>query len=87
MYVILVYDIGEERVDKVRRYLSTYLPRVQNSVFEGETTEAKLARIKAGLAKIMDPDVDAVLLWVLRDAKWADRQIVGKERLPISNVL
>jgi CRISPR-associated protein Cas2 len=87
MYVILVYDIGEERVDKVRRYLSRYLPRVQNSVFEGETSEAKLARLKAGLAKIIAPDTDAVLLWVLRDAKWADRQIVGKERFPISNVV
>ena len=87
MYVILVYDIGEERVDKVRRYLTRYLPRVQNSVFEGETTEAKLARLKAGLSKIMDPDTDAVLLWVLRDAKWAERQVVGKERFPISNVL
>lgn len=87
MYVIVVYDIGEERVDKVRRYLNTYLPRVQNSVFEGETTEAKLDRMKAGLAKIIHADGDAVLLWVLRDAKWADRQVVGKERFPISNVV
>lgn len=86
MYVILVYDVGEARVHKVCKYLRTYLPRVQNSVFEGETTEAKLAKMKAGLTKIIEPGEDAVLLWVLRDAKWADRQVLGTEKLPVSNV-
>lgn len=86
MYVILVYDIGEERVNKVCKYLRTYLPRVQNSVFEGETTLAKLEKMKAGLRKIIEPS-DSVLLWVLRDAKWADRQIIGAEKLPVSNIL
>jgi CRISPR-associated protein Cas2 len=87
MYVILVYDVGEARVTKVCNFLRTFLPRVQNSVFEGQTSEAKLARMKAGLAKILVPDEDAVLLWVLRDAKWADRQVLGHERFPVSNVL
>jgi CRISPR-associated protein Cas2 len=87
MYVILVYDVGEERVQKVCRYLKRYLPRVQNSVFEGELSESKLATMKAGLYKCLDPRTDSVLLWILRDAKWADRQIIGREKLPVSNFL
>lgn len=87
MYVILVYDVGVERVGKVCQYLRRYLPRVQNSVFEGETTEAKLERMKAGLARIIDPTTDGVLLWVLRDPRWAERQVVGKERVPVTNML
>ncbi len=87
MHVIVVYDIGVARVTKVCKYLRTYLPRVQNSVFEGEVTLAQLEKMKAGLNQIIVPDEDAVLLWVLRDPKWADRQVLGHERFPISNFL
>ncbi len=84
MYIILVYDVGEERVQKVCRYLKRYLPRVQNSVFEGELSDSKLATMKAGLYKCLEPGKDSVLLWVLRDARWAERQIMGNEKLPVS---
>lgn len=87
MYVILVYDVGEARVQKVCEYLRQYLPRVQNSVFEGETTEAKLERMKRGLRELLDLTHDGVLIWVLRDARWVDRQVLGKERVPISRIL
>ena len=85
MHIILVYDVAEARVGKVCRFMKRYLPRVQNSVFEGDLPESKLAAMKSGLLKIMDPGVDSVLLWVLRDARWADRQILGNEKLPVSN--
>jgi CRISPR-associated protein Cas2 len=87
MYVIVVYDIGEERVGKVCKFMRRYLPRVQNSVFEGDLPESKLAAMKAGLIKILVEDRDSVLLWVLRDAKWVDRQTLGTEKLPVSNFL
>ena len=87
MYVILVYDVGEERVGKVCKYTRRYLPHIQNSVFEGELSEAKLEVMKAGLRKIMKEDIDSVLLWVLRDSHWVDRQIIGLEKRPISNFL
>lgn len=87
MYVIVVYDVGEERVGKVCRFMRRYLPRVQNSVFEGDLPESKLEAMKAGLKKLLAADRDSVLLWVLRDAKWADRQVIGCEKLPVSNFL
>lgn len=87
MYIILVYDVGVERVGRVCNYLRTYLPRVQNSVFEGELSPAKLERLKTGLSDILDTSHDSVLLWVMRDSKWTDRQTLGTERHPISTIL
>ena len=85
MYVIVVYDIEVKRVGKVCKFMRRYLPRVQNSVFEGDLSEAKLAQMKVGLMKIIEPPVDAVLLWVARDSKWIDRQVLGNKKLPVSN--
>jgi CRISPR-associated protein Cas2 len=87
MYVIVVYDVSVDRVSRICNFLKRYLPRVQNSVFEGELTEAKLETMKAGLKKKLDLQTDAVLIWVLQDAKWADRQVIGNEKLPVSNFL
>lgn len=83
MYVILTYDVDASRCVKVCNYLRTSMHRVQNSVFEGELTESQLARIRTGLLKIIDADSDSVILWVMRDSKWTDRQIIGPERFPI----
>jgi len=87
MYIIVVYDVSTERVGKVCKFMRRYLPHIQNSVFEGELSEAKLAVMKAGLNKLLVDDYDSVLLWVLRDARWVDRQILGREKKPISNFL
>lgn len=87
MHVILAYDVEVERVGKVCKYVRRFLPRVQNSVFEGEISEAKLETMKSGLRRQLNLDKDSVLLWVLRDEKWVDRQILGREKLPISNFL
>ena len=87
MYVILCYDVGEDRVGKVCKFMRRYLPRVQNSVFEGELTDSKLAAVRSGVLKIIEPDVDSILIWVFRDQNWVDRQVVGREKLPVSNFL
>ncbi len=87
MYVILVYDVNEKRVGKICKYLKRYLPRVQNSVFEGDLSDSKLAAMKKGLGKFIDTEEDCVLLWVMRDAALVDRQIVGSEKLPVSNFI
>ena len=85
MYIIVVYDVGEKRVGKVCKFMRRYLPRVQNSVFEGDLPESKMEAMKVGLKKLLTEETDSVLLWVLRDAKWVDRQTLGCEKLPVSN--
>ena len=87
MYLIVVYDVGEKRVGKVCKYLRRYLPRVQNSVFEGELPESKLEKMKVGLSKLLVLEEASVLPWVHRDARWVDRQLMGTEKLPVSNFL
>ena len=45
MYVILVYDFGERRVGKMLKLCRRYLNWIQNSVFEGEISEARLKEL------------------------------------------
>ena len=87
MYIILAYDVGEERVNRARKLVRRYLPRVQNSVFEGDISESKLDKLKSQLESVLELDRDSVLIWVLRDAKWVDRQTLGCEKLPVDNML
>lgn len=79
VYVILVYDVEQERVAKVCKFLRRYLHWVQNSVFEGEITEAKLERVKSGLKKLIDDEKDSIYLYKVRDEKWIDKEILGQE--------
>lgn len=77
MYVILVYDIKEERVQKVLKTCRKYLYWVQNSVFEGEITEGKLARLKHELGKIMNPEEDSVIIYTFLSERYSRREILG----------
>lgn len=52
MYAIVVYDVGEQRVAKVCKYLRTVLQWMQNSIFEGELTEAQIERMKKRLVQV-----------------------------------
>jgi CRISPR-associated protein Cas2 len=87
MYAIVVYDVGERRVVKVCNYLRTVLQWMQNSVFEGELTEAQVERMKKRLATLMDPEEDAVLIYLLSDEKWLRRETMGIEKNFRSNLL
>lgn len=80
MYIILVYDVDVSRVNKVCKYLKRYLHWTQNSVFEGEITPATLEKLKAGLKKILDPEVDSIYIYKLRDRKWMEKEVVGQAR-------
>lgn len=85
MYVILVYDIGEKRVGKACKACRRYLNWVQNSVFEGELSSARLARLKGLLNRLMKEDEDSVLIYKMRDEKLVTHEIIGVEKAPIDN--
>ena len=87
MYIIVVYDIGEERVNKVCKFLKTWLYWIQNSVFEGEVTNANLEEIKVGLKKIIKKDDDSVIIFKIPSKKNMEKDILGKERMEITNIL
>lgn len=87
MYALIVYDVEVDRVTKVHKFLKRHLHWVQNSVFEGELTEAQLETVRSGLAQILDQELDSVLIFTAREAKWLDREVMGCERGETSNLL
>lgn len=80
MYVILVYDVAVERVAKALRVGRKYPTWVQNSVLEGELTQAQLERLRGELQDVLDEEEDSVLLYVLRSERWLERQELGKRK-------
>jgi len=80
MFVILVYDVKEERVAKALKVCRKYLTWVQNSVFEGEITEAKLRMLKDELRGIIDEDYDSVLIYKFRTKYYYERESLGIEK-------
>jgi CRISPR-associated protein Cas2 len=87
VYVILVYDVGGDRVGRTCKFCRRFLTWVQNSVFEGELTESQLRRVEDGLGKIIVEAEDTVLLYVLRDNKWLDRRSMGIKKGEPTNLL
>ena len=87
MYIIIVYDIEVKRVAKVCKYLRQHLNWIQNSVFEGELTKAQLARVKSGLKGLTDPEKDSIIIFQMRDARWIDKEIMGVDKNPATNLL
>ncbi|PRY39964.1 CRISPR-associated Cas2 family protein [Spirosoma oryzae] len=87
MYVILVYDMGQKRVGKMRKLCRRYLNWIQNSVFEGEMTEVQLKELLYEARQLMNEAEDSLILFKNRDQKWLDKQIVGVERQSTDNFL
>lgn len=77
MYVIMVYDVNVARVQKVLKIGRKYLTWVQNSVLEGELTEAQFARLQRALRRVIDPQEDSILFYRLRTPAYMERHTMG----------
>ena len=80
MYLIMVYDIGEERVNKVLKVGRKYLNWVQNSVLEGEMSDAGFERLKVELKEIIDADADSVIFYLMRTTRYTLRETMGVQK-------
>lgn len=87
MYVLIVYDAGVERVTKVHKLLKGYLNWRQNSVFEGELTEAQIEKVRLSLKSIINLETDSVLIYIARDEKWLRREEIGNQRGTTANII
>ncbi|WP_372776552.1 CRISPR-associated endonuclease Cas2 [Mangrovibacterium sp.] len=87
MYVIAVYDVGQKRVGKMLKLCRRYLNWIQNSVLEGEISEAKLQELKYEAMLIMDEETDSLIIFKTRQEKWLDKEIVGQERQNLDTFL
>ncbi|MDV0447846.1 CRISPR-associated endoribonuclease Cas2 [Methanosarcinaceae archaeon Ag5] len=87
MYVVIVYDVNVEYVNKVRIFLKQYLNWVQNSVFEGELTEAEYNKVMNHLEKIIDKANGHVLCYISRDKRYLKIDEIGIRKAEINNFL
>ncbi len=87
MYVIIVYDVEQKRVTKVMKFLRRFLTWVQNSVFEGETTEAKFKEIQIGLKKLIKKDKDSIVFYRMESEKNFKRTVLGVEKNPTDTMI
>lgn len=87
MYVIIVYDIKVERVNKVKGFLRKHLYWIQNSVFEGEVTKSELEEIKMGLMDIINKNEDSVIIYRFRSEGAFNRKVLGIEKAPVHGIL
>jgi len=87
MYLIMVYDINEERVNKVLKIGRRYLTWMQNSVLEGEITNAKFMKLKMELKKVIEEKEDSIIFYKLRTKKFFDRETMGKEKAVDEQIL
>lgn len=77
VYVVLVYDVSVERVAKVLKICRMYLTWVQNSVLEGEITDADFMRLKRMLLDVINESVDSVTFYLL-SRKYDDKVVLGR---------
>lgn len=87
MFVIMVYDINEKRVAKVLKTSRKYLYWVQNSVFEGEISEANFKKLKMELARIIKENEDSVIFYTFRTTKYSNRETMGLKKGGDDNIL
>ena len=87
LYVIIVYDAGIERVNKVRTFLRQYMTWVQNSVFEGELTKAELMKVRSKLKELIDENYDHIIIYSSRDKKYLGIENLGTPKADTSNII
>ncbi len=80
MYIIMVYDVNVKRVNKVLKKSRQYLTWIQNSVFEGELTEAQYKVFKMELKKIINLETDSVIFFKFRVKTKNSKEILGVEK-------
>lgn len=83
----MVYDVNVKRVNKVLKLARKYLNWVQNSVLEGEITEAKFFKLKSELQKVINEDEDSVIFYTFRTKLYTSREVIGKEKRSLDFII
>lgn len=85
--MILVYDFAEKRVGRALKIARKYLHWVQNSVLEGEISQANYVKLKTELSKLMDPEEDSIIFYTFRTQKYSNRETLGLQKGGDENIL
>ncbi len=80
MFVILVYDVNSKRVAKVLKTARKYLYWVQNSVLEGDISEANFTKLKSEILRKINEDEDSVIFYTFRTKNYSKREEYGLKK-------
>lgn len=80
MFVILVYDVGVKRVGKVLKTSRKYLNWVQNSVLEGDISDANFKKLRTELLRIIITDEDSLIFYTFRTKSYSNREEYGLKK-------
>ena len=64
-----------------------YLNWIQNSVFEGMITEVKLKELLTKARSMMDEERDSLIIFKSRESRWLEKEVIGKEKNELDNLL
>jgi CRISPR-associated protein Cas2 len=87
MKIILIYDVSENKTEKIRKECNKYLNWIQNSVFEGDITKSKLMELIANIKCKINCDTDSIIIFKINNSDWIDKEIIGLEKNVISNFI
>ena len=77
VFVIIVYDVRQDRVTHIHKFLKGYLHWKQNSVFEGRLSKGELSTVIGGITDIIDPEYDMVYIYEAELEKYLTKTILG----------
>ena len=87
LFVIIVYDISSNQINRVRIFLKQYLNWVQNSVFEGELTKTEFRIIEKTIKETIDKEQDYVKIYTLRSDKYLEKSELGTSKVNLSSII
>lgn len=80
MFVVLVYDVSPLRDARVLKVCRQYLTWVQNSVFEGDVTEAQMRILWQRLDQAISPAEDSVVAYCFDTLRYSKRLLMGRRK-------
>jgi len=83
----MVYDVNVKRVFKVLKTGRKYLNWIQNSVLEGEISEAGFERLKVALKKIIEEKEDSITFYSFRTTMYMKKYNMGKMKAEPDEVI
>jgi len=81
MFIILYYDVDKKRCGKMLRTCRQYLQWVQNSVFEGDISDANYEEMVHNLKKIIKKkDEESIVIYKFRTMQYSKRVVIGADK-------
>ena len=82
MFVLMVYDVNVDRVNKILKTGRKYLNHIQNSVLEGELSNAQFKSLKHEVRNIINEEQDCVRFYLLRTTHYLKVEEMGTPSRP-----